>query len=212
MLVLTGFLFTACERGATGTNQPDGTTAHPPEVSTQVAQPEADTLMHHDTSGSARSSLRTAGPREFPNLPSGCKRREVEDLIAGFFRAVNHGETERISDFFSIAAGPEGMSPRGWYSLTEGDPKAGGRHFAAYTDRDLRTYFERRSRQHERLRLLTVNISAPTWYGGVDITYVVSRLADDLERSPEGSERQARGKGAINCERGRIFVWSMAHQ
>jgi hypothetical protein len=136
----------------------------------------------------------------------------VEDPITGFFGAVNHGETERIGDFFSPSAGPEGVSPRGWYSVTDGNPEGGGRHFAACTDRDLRTYFELRSRQHERLRLLTMNISAPTWHGGVDITYVVSRRTDDLERSPEGAERRARGKGAINCERGRIFVWSMAHQ
>lgn len=43
----------------------------------------------------------------------------------------------------------------------------------------------------------------------VGIVYVLTRYAEDLDPGLGGPDRIATGKGAINCESRRIFVWSM---
>jgi hypothetical protein len=43
----------------------------------------------------------------------------------------------------------------------------------------------------------------------VGIVYVLTRDAEDLEPGLGGPARIAFGKGAVNCESQRIFVWSM---
>ena len=141
--------------------------------------------------------------RDDSTLPSGCGPREVAQLIMRFFDAFNNGDQEQLDRFFGFESGFQ------WYSVTEGDPSKGGRHFVAYNPEDLLAYFAERHQQHERLRLITVDVAGPSWHGGVDIAYFLTRRADDLEPGLEGSERIVHGKGAINCEKQQIFVWSM---
>ena len=136
-------------------------------------------------------------------LPAGCSPREVAQLIMRFFDAFNNGDQEVLGSFF-FKSGFE------WYSVTEGNPKERGRHFVAYTPDDLLVYFVERHKQNERLRLLMVDVAGPSWHGGVDISYVLNREADDLWPGLGGPERIAEGKGAINCQDQQIFVWSMA--
>lgn len=148
--------------------------------------------------------------RDDPELPPNCRPRQVAALITGFFDAVNRGDTSGVSRFFSLVDGPEGMTPSAWYTITENDPASGGRHFVAYEQHRLLDYFGERHKQHERLGLVMVDVAGPSGHGGVDISYVVTRHADDLETVIGGTVDYAEGKGAINCKTGKIFVWSMA--
>lgn len=138
-------------------------------------------------------------------LPPTCQPEEVARLVMRFFDAVNRGDLAQIDQFFAITAGPEGHKPQGWYSVDYSPPGQLPHQFAAFTQSDLLTYFRERRAQHERLRLVGLQVRSPTWHGGVDITYTLVRSADDLT----GKERPYGGKGAINCSRQQIFVWSM---
>jgi hypothetical protein len=113
-------------------------------------------------------------------------------LISNFLDAFNRGGTGEMARFF----GTDLM----WYSVTE--PKG---NFVAYNQEDLVKYFQGRHAHHERLQLLSIDVEGPSWHGGVDITYILTRKADDL-----GAQGQSiRGKGAVNCKNRTIFVWSM---
>lgn len=138
-------------------------------------------------------------------LPSGCQPDEVVRLVTRFFDAVNRGDQTQIGQVYAITADPAGLSPQGWYSVDWSPTGQEPRHFTAYTQDDLFSYFRERYTQHERLRLLSLQVRAPTWHGGADITYFLSRSADDLA----DGERPYGGKGAINCARQQLFVWSM---
>ena len=87
-----------------------------------------------------------------------------------------------------------------WYSVTEPD-----RNVVAYGRGDLLKYFEGRHMHHERLQLASIEVRGPSWHGGVDLVYTVTRQADDL--GPQG--QFLHGKGAVNCRDRTIFVWSM---
>ena len=94
----------------------------------------------------------------------------------------------------------------GLYGLSEGK----GEYGSFYThDRDeLLRYFEKRHEHGEKLRLLEVAVSERK--NAVDIAYTLTRRADDLKPGLGGPDRIAFGKGAIDCEKQRIFVWNMA--
>lgn len=138
-------------------------------------------------------------------LPPACQPEEVARLVMRFFDAVNRGDLAQIDQIFAISAGPDGRKPQGWYSVDYSPPGQVPRQFAAFTQSDLLAYFRERHAQRERLRLVGLQVRGPTWHGGVDITYTLARSADDLT----GKERPYGGKGAINCSRQQLFVWSM---
>jgi hypothetical protein len=138
-------------------------------------------------------------------LPPGCQPEEVMRLVMRFFDAVNRGDLAQIDRLFAIGAGPAGRKPQGWYSVDYSPPGQATRQFAAFTQSELLAYFRERHEQHEQLRLVSLQVRSPTWHGGVDVTYLLGRHADDII----GEERSYGGKGAINCARQQIFVWSM---
>jgi hypothetical protein len=128
-----------------------------------------------------------------PNLPDGCNSpHDTAALISNFLDAFNRGDSTELGRFF----GTDLM----WYSVTEPE-----RNFVAYNKDELLKYFKGRHAHHERLQLVSIEVRGPSWHGGVDIVYALTRKADDL-----GLQGQSlSGKGAVSCGDRTIFVWSM---
>jgi len=152
------------------------------------------------TDNHPESGQRTPAPlsivvtRDDSSLPAGCRVREVADFISGFFDAFNRGDRTQLARFF-----PAYFS---WYAVT--DEKG----IVTFSKRDdLLAYFADRHKHHERLRLLKIRISAPSWHGGGDIVFLLTRQADDLTAVSQNP--QILGKGALRCKERTIFVWAM---
>jgi len=154
------------------------------------------------------------------SLPDGCRPRQIAELVIGFINAFNSGDQDRLAQLFFISEGPSPPDfsetryyPWSWYSVSE--VGAGGRiedGFVTYDQGELLRYFAERHRQGERLELLKVSATQVGLLGNegnVSIVYVLTRDAEDLEPELGGPDHIATGKGAINCENQRIFVWSM---
>jgi hypothetical protein len=154
------------------------------------------------------------------SLPDGCRPRQIAGLVIDFIDAFNRGDQDRLSRIFFISEGPsppdfseEGYYPWSWYSVSE--VGTGGRiedDFVTYDQGELLRYFAERHRHGERLKLLKVSSTRTGLLGeegNVGIVYVLTRDAEDLDPELGGPARIAFGKGAINCESQRIFVWSM---
>ena len=92
-----------------------------------------------------------------------------------------------------------------WYSVTEGNPRAGGRHFVAYDLDKLSRYFDERAAQNESMKLLELSVKYERARGIGHIQYVIERHADDT--SAFGTV--AHGKGAISCDEGKIELMSV---
>ena len=135
--------------------------------------------------------------RDDSGLPAGCKVREVADFISTFFDAFNRGDRTQLTRFFA--------SSLEWYTVT--DAKGG---MTVSTRDDLLTYFADRHKHHERLRLLKIRVSGPSWHGGADIVFLLTRQADDFDGGSQGQAVLANGKGAMFCKERAIFVWAMA--
>jgi hypothetical protein len=138
--------------------------------------------------------------RDGQRVPISCTPEEVGKLVVGFFAAINEGAVE-ASRFFT----PD----MEWYSVTEWSREAGKRHFVSngYDPEELESYFQRRAEQHERVRLLEIDVAYESARNIGHVAYALKRTADDL---PE-SDPIVIGKGAIDCDTGRIAVWSMSH-
>ena len=154
-------------------------------------------------------------------LPEGCRPGEVAGVIGGFVEAFNGGDRERLARTFFVAEGPspsefseEGYYPWSWYSVSrvgrEGRVEGG---FVAHDERLLMRYFARRHEQGERLRLLKVSLTQTGILGNdanVGLIAVLTREAEDLEGDGFGGpDNVAFARGAINCEGGWIFAWTM---
>jgi hypothetical protein len=140
--------------------------------------------------------------RDDPEMPSGCRPRRVVARITAFLEAFNRGDGSAAR-----FAAPELAPHGGWYSVTEGDPRRGGRHFVAERQNELERYFIERHRTGERMRLLEVAVGFANGLGHIE--FRVDRRADDLRRLGIRTNI-AYGKGALRCEDGKIIVWSMA--
>jgi hypothetical protein len=142
----------------------------------------------------SESAARVAVTRDDASLLDGCRPRPLARRIAAFFDAFNRGDPSAAS-FVDPS--------RGWYSVTDGHPR---RHFVTSSRAGLVEYFARRHRHGERLRLEQVDVSFGNGLG--HIAYVLERRADDLRRLGIAGTA-AHGKGAVDCESGRIILWSM---
>ena len=131
------------------------------------------------------------------DLPRGCSLSEVTHLLLRFIDAFNRGDQDELTHFFDA-------STFQWYSVGEGRVDQGGSFFVAYKLDELFPYFAARHQQRERLRLLGLEVNAHWREATVGIGYFIERYADDL------GQRPAHGKGAINCTKQTISVWSMA--
>lgn len=136
--------------------------------------------------------------REGHRGPQACRPQRVGATVAGFFGAVNRGDSDRALAFFT--------RDFRWYSVTEGDPQNGGRHFVAGDLNALDDYFHERVNANERMFLLEIDVGYERARDVVHVAYNLLRTADDLTEYAA----QAGGKGAIDCDSGRIAVWSMA--
>jgi hypothetical protein len=139
--------------------------------------------------------------RDDPELPDGCRPRRVAQRISAFLSAINRGDGSAVR-YVAPELAPHG----GWYSVTEGNPRRGGRHFVATRQRELVRYFARRHRHGERQRLLEVTVGFANGFGHIE--FRIRRHADDLRRLGV-STTIAHGKGGMRCGDGRFVVWSM---
>lgn len=138
--------------------------------------------------------------RDNGDLPPDCGPRAVAGLLLRFVDTWNHGDQAQLAQFIASRSGIplEGFQ---WFSVTEGDPNTDGRNFVTYQPEGVLEYAAERHAQREWLRLLAVDVGA-----GGNIGFSLTRQADDLQ--PE-QESFMRGKGAIDCDAGRVRVWSM---
>ena len=139
------------------------------------------------------------GPTD--DYPKGCRPGEVANLLLAFLAAYNAGDTAALDPVFA-----EHIE---WYSDTKGENEQD--HFVTYARDGILPYVAIRQEQQDRLALLWLTVLLETWHGGVDITYMLRREADDLEPGQDGRSRLVNGKGAIRCPERKIFVWSMAN-
>lgn len=166
----------------------------------------------------------TAGSTAVGSAP-GCDVAGVARTVTAFIAAFNAGDQVRLADFFAPLGsdGADGARDQGnpdqfqWYSVTEGLERITGtppppwRHFVARNRTAALAYFAERHAQGERLELLMLGVylGVETTPTVVNISYVLRRDATDLPPVLGGPNRLATGKGAINCRRGQITVWSM---
>lgn len=163
---------------------PDGTAA------TALPSPSASTFTGTQEVVVSRTS--TDGPEA-------CHPENVGQLVVDFLAAVNAGEVGQAVKFFT--------DDLGWYSMTEAHPRFGRRHFVAYKTAKLRNYLHQRVDQGERMYLVSMDVAYEP--GNVaNVAYGMQRTAADL--NDYGPEMV--GKGAIDCDEGRISIWSMAHR
>ena len=182
-----------------GTLPPDPTKNPTPSPPPIIVTHDDNTLLPDPTKTSTPSPFLIIVTRDDETLPSGCTPLEIAQFILGFFDAFNQGDQEQLANMFLLG-------DNRWYSVDGANPDT---NFVAYDLKSLLIYFGERHQHQERLQLMKVNVSYPSWHGGADIAFVVKRTADDIEPGIYGPERFASGKGAIYCTAGKIMVWSM---
>jgi hypothetical protein len=140
--------------------------------------------------------------RDNLTYPQRCRPRAVGRTVAGLLRSVTDGDWVALNRF--LEEEPE----FGWYSVTDGVPRGPRRHFVAYNRDRLDSYFKARHAIGERVRLLAVDVVYDPDRNLGHIAYVLRRRAPDLaEIGITGT--LADGKGAVDCQDGRVRVWSM---
>jgi hypothetical protein len=92
-----------------------------------------------------------------------------------------------------------------WYTMTEGNPRDGGRHFETFERTELNDYFDRRGTHDESMKLIELSLIYEKDRNISHIQYVIQRSADDT--APFGT--MVTGKGAIACGEGKIELLSM---
>lgn len=130
--------------------------------------------------------------------PEVCHPEQVGETVINHFEAINKGDSDEAMKY---------LAPQvGWYSVTEGNPSDGGRHFVARDSDELRQYLNRRATVNERIYLLEIDVAYERARSVGHVSFTLRRTADDL-----GSYSNfAQGKGAIDCEDGKIRVWSIS--
>ncbi len=132
-----------------------------------------------------------------PGLPNRCRPRPLAKLTLGFLDALKEGNRRRLKRFFG--------SDFKWFSVTGSPVEGHKRHFVAYRARRAITYITKRGGFNLRLKELVVD-SAPS-LSQSDISY------DGTWRAIRDGERgrwHFVGKGALNCRKRTVKVWSMA--
>jgi hypothetical protein len=153
-------------------------------------------------------------------LPEGCSPRRVAGLLIRFLDAFNQGRQEELSSAFFVSEGPSppdfsaaDYRSWSWYSSSQiGDEGKVIRNFTTSDQAELLSYFARRHRQGETMRLLKVSLTQTGLLGmesNVGFVFVVTREAPDLPAGLGGPAHIASGKGALNCQNLRIFNWTM---
>lgn len=133
---------------------------------------------------------------------SSCDQLAASQRIADLFEDVSEGRLSGIEQHFA----DDDMFQ--WYSVTEGNPRKGGRHRAIYSVNDLEDYFRGRYRHQEQLALLKLRTYQDSAGSLIHFSMLLKRSADDL--APTGvTTNVATGKGAIECPSTRIVAMSI---
>ncbi|MCP4960581.1 MAG: hypothetical protein GY925_15100 [Actinomycetia bacterium] len=131
------------------------------------------------------------------DAPDGCGPDAVGRLVIGFFEAFNSGDIEgRVDEFIAPA------NRFAWFSVDG----VGERFDDDAKDRStLGSYLQERSDAGERLGLVAMDAEYEQARNITHIAYNVERTEPE---TLEGAKVVV-GKGAIDCESGKIMVWSM---
>ena len=97
-------------------------------------------------SSTASEQPRVLVTQDVPGFPPPCRPLRAAQLALDFFDAVNAGESNKIEDFFS-------ETQFMWYSMTDGNSRASGRHRVVRDRDNLAVYFGQRFRAGEHLEL-----------------------------------------------------------
>jgi len=130
------------------------------------------------------------------NLPKGCTPERVAGIVSGFFEAINQGDADKVLRYFG-----EGFQ---WYSAPAGGVE-GHKVDSLSKFQELGPYFATRIDQREQMQLKEVKITGGNHLGGVDFAISINRTADDLK----WGAGTVPGKGAVDCAKGTIMVWSL---
>lgn len=133
--------------------------------------------------------------RDSEEGPAACQPQAVGELMLEFLQKVNTG-TDPTSSFATSFQ---------WYSMTEGNPRNGGRDFVTYERDELADYFERRAGHDESMKLVELSLDYESERNISHISYVIERIADDTAEFGT----MVTGKGVIACGEGKIELLSM---
>lgn len=128
------------------------------------------------------------------SAPDTCRAEAAGELMVNFLHDVNTGAdpTRWFASTFE------------WYSMTEGNPRKGGRHFVTYDRADLADYFAKRAEHDESMKILGLSVQYDRDRNIGHLVFELKRTADDTEKFG----RIAHGKGAIDCDPGKIMMMS----
>lgn len=155
--------------------------------------------------GSCSSSSTTGQPEQAATGRSSgrvesCTSLAAAQSITALFNDVSRGAVSDIESHFADGAAFQ------WYSVTEGNPRKGGRNRAIYSIEDLEKYFRGRYEQREHLEL--VQLRTERAGSLIHFSMVVRRTADDLADLGISTDT-ATGKGALQCTSTRIVAMSI---
>jgi hypothetical protein len=114
-------------------------------------------------------------------------------VLTTFIDAFNRGDSAQLATFFSST---QGAMPFKWF-VTPGTPAYGP------GISQLPQYFATWRAAGERWRLVSVEAGeSPGWHGGVD-------FAMEIERAWPDRSVMSPGKGALDCDARKIFVFGL---
>jgi hypothetical protein len=151
-----------------------------------------------DSDSQSESSQEVIVTRDADSGPLSCRPAAVGQVTVELLDAISTGSTDPSTLFASSFQ---------WYSMTEGNPRKGGRHFVAYDLAKLERYFEGRHEQNEAMKLLELSVQYDPGRDLGHLILLIERTADDVK---DVFGATAMGKGAVACGEGRVEVLSMA--
>jgi hypothetical protein len=154
--------------------------------------------------GAVQVRLRAADDSYGP-LPAGCLPNDVVAILNGFIDAFNRGDQAALATYLAEDTVGPTMAMGGdfaWFSVS-GAPGSFNPGGGGDTPGQALAYFAERHRHGERMQLLQLELGTTWWENGIGMTFDVARDADDIPAHIAG------GKGAIDCARRKITLWSL---
>ena len=151
------------------------------------------TVVMEDGKGSlARPRQAVVVTRDDPGLPDRCRPQPLADVVLDFFEALAKGNRAKLGRLF----GPDFK----WFSVTGSPAKGHKRHFVAYRADKAIEYIAERRGFNLLLSDLVVD-DAPSRHSDIFYSGVWKE---------NGARWRMDGKGAINCRKRTVKVWSMS--
>jgi hypothetical protein len=131
------------------------------------------------------------------DAPQSCGPSGIGELVIRFFETFNsHEIADHIDDFIA----PAGRFV--WFSVQGAGERLND---DAYQRDSLSSYLQQRADIGEELRLVAMDTEYDRGRDLTNIAYTIQRSAPDIA----GGAELVAGKGAIDCESGKIMVWSV---